>query len=317
MTCYSTEYERHWKADFGETRPFVWSEYGDIDHDGLPNWFEMYWFGKFGDMSTAAVADPKTIAPAGRRCCRSTLTRLTPQEAYSVCGASQVQPAGVVPGGPGSGCRRPRPGFHLRDQSGNDLDLAAARDQFKPHLVKNAWHGRPVIQFDGVQNSLLCRMPEGKRESIMVIAARSAPAEDQVNRIQEGHGNRLVSIPTTTKADYMGGVAIVVDNIGWWKGDVAVATCKANPASSPSSSASATWSEANPRLPWLELHGQSRRNPDLLPCPERRGRPESRVDSQTPVSVVKAGKTRPKLPLPNALRHLPTYPPLAQKVPTR
>ncbi|MBM4038861.1 MAG: hypothetical protein FJ290_10130 [Planctomycetes bacterium] len=28
-------------------------------HKDLPNWFEMYWFGKWGDMRTATVADPK------------------------------------------------------------------------------------------------------------------------------------------------------------------------------------------------------------------------------------------------------------------
>ncbi len=54
----SSEFARHWAADFGD-RPFqLYSEYGDIDGDGLPNWFEMYWFGHFGDMSTATAADP-------------------------------------------------------------------------------------------------------------------------------------------------------------------------------------------------------------------------------------------------------------------
>lgn len=44
--CWSTEEERHWKADFGDRPMFVYSEYGDADNDGLPNWFEMYWFTK-------------------------------------------------------------------------------------------------------------------------------------------------------------------------------------------------------------------------------------------------------------------------------
>jgi hypothetical protein len=58
--CISTEFERHWRLDFGdEAEPFVYSEYGDRDGDGLPNWFEMLWFGKFGDMRTAAVAEPE------------------------------------------------------------------------------------------------------------------------------------------------------------------------------------------------------------------------------------------------------------------
>jgi len=46
MVCYSTEFERHWKADFGDREPWHYSEYGDLDNDGLPNWFEMYWFTK-------------------------------------------------------------------------------------------------------------------------------------------------------------------------------------------------------------------------------------------------------------------------------
>ncbi len=33
-------------------------EYGDADGDGLPNWFEMYWFGKFLDYATCTAADP-------------------------------------------------------------------------------------------------------------------------------------------------------------------------------------------------------------------------------------------------------------------
>lgn len=58
-TCWSTEEQRLWKEDFGAQTPmFVYSEYGDADKDGLPNWFEMLWFGKFGDMSTATCARP-------------------------------------------------------------------------------------------------------------------------------------------------------------------------------------------------------------------------------------------------------------------
>ncbi len=58
MTCFSTEFERHWKADFGNTKPLLRGEYADDDGDGLPNWFEMYWFGKFLDYSTATAAKP-------------------------------------------------------------------------------------------------------------------------------------------------------------------------------------------------------------------------------------------------------------------
>jgi hypothetical protein len=46
LVCWSTEEERHWKADFGDKPMLLYSEYGDADGDGLPNWFEMYWFTK-------------------------------------------------------------------------------------------------------------------------------------------------------------------------------------------------------------------------------------------------------------------------------
>ncbi len=85
MVCWSTEEQRHWKADFGAAPPLLYSEYGDADGDGLPNWFEMYWFTKerafkpavsdapdellngpkqhpvtrWLDLSTAARVDPK------------------------------------------------------------------------------------------------------------------------------------------------------------------------------------------------------------------------------------------------------------------
>ncbi len=58
MVCYSSDFDAQWQTDFGSTPPFYYSENGDIDHDGLPNWFEMYWFGKFPDLRTAAVAKP-------------------------------------------------------------------------------------------------------------------------------------------------------------------------------------------------------------------------------------------------------------------
>lgn len=46
FVCWSSEEERLWKEDFGAAPPFWYSEYGDADNDGLPNWFEMYWFSK-------------------------------------------------------------------------------------------------------------------------------------------------------------------------------------------------------------------------------------------------------------------------------
>jgi hypothetical protein len=56
ITAISTECERLWNEDF-PGQPFPqWSEYGDLDRDGLPNWFEMYWFGKYNDLRTAGAA---------------------------------------------------------------------------------------------------------------------------------------------------------------------------------------------------------------------------------------------------------------------
>lgn len=59
MVCYSSEYERQWKIDFPNTPVEYFAEYGDADNDGLPNWFEMLWFGKLGDYTTATLANPQ------------------------------------------------------------------------------------------------------------------------------------------------------------------------------------------------------------------------------------------------------------------
>lgn len=61
MVCVSSEDVRQWKADFGDasTAPIQRGEYGDLDGDGLPDWFEMYWFGKsLADWPSATTADP-------------------------------------------------------------------------------------------------------------------------------------------------------------------------------------------------------------------------------------------------------------------
>jgi hypothetical protein len=66
-SCWSTEDERLWKEDFGDRPMEVYSEYGDVNSNGLPNWFEMLWFGKFGDMSTAnRCPDPNAATPSGK-----------------------------------------------------------------------------------------------------------------------------------------------------------------------------------------------------------------------------------------------------------
>lgn len=58
MICYSSEFDRLWEMDFPGTKPEPYAENGDDDNDGLPNWFEMLWFGKVGDFTTATGADP-------------------------------------------------------------------------------------------------------------------------------------------------------------------------------------------------------------------------------------------------------------------
>lgn len=59
FVAWSSEEERHWKSDFGPNKPmWIYSEYGDEDKDGLPNWFEMYWFGTWMDFSTQTQANP-------------------------------------------------------------------------------------------------------------------------------------------------------------------------------------------------------------------------------------------------------------------
>jgi hypothetical protein len=87
-TCWSTEEQRYWTADFGDQTPmFVFSEYGDIDGDGLPNWFEMFWYGKFGDLSTATAADPKTISPSGKTLLQHYLEQTDPTKPLEDLGA--------------------------------------------------------------------------------------------------------------------------------------------------------------------------------------------------------------------------------------
>jgi len=57
MVCFSSTFLEEWRTDFGDTPPLLYSENGDVDGDGLPNWFEMYYFGKFPDMATVSIAN--------------------------------------------------------------------------------------------------------------------------------------------------------------------------------------------------------------------------------------------------------------------
>ena len=54
----STSDAKSWEEDFPGAEYPPDDFYGDADGDGLPNWFEMYWFGTWRDFSTATTADP-------------------------------------------------------------------------------------------------------------------------------------------------------------------------------------------------------------------------------------------------------------------
>lgn len=58
MQAYGSNFAKEWRTDFPGTEPLVYSENGDRDGDGLPNWFEMLYFGRWPDMATATIADP-------------------------------------------------------------------------------------------------------------------------------------------------------------------------------------------------------------------------------------------------------------------
>lgn len=59
ISAFGTGFDEEWKRDFPGTAPEYYSENGDVDKDGLPNWFEMVYFGKFPQMRTAKSANPK------------------------------------------------------------------------------------------------------------------------------------------------------------------------------------------------------------------------------------------------------------------
>lgn len=58
MQAYGSNFVQEWRKDFPGTEPPAYSENGDADGDGLPNWFEMVYFGRWPRMETATVADP-------------------------------------------------------------------------------------------------------------------------------------------------------------------------------------------------------------------------------------------------------------------
>ncbi len=57
LAAYGSNYEEEWKLDFPDEPLYVYTENADADGDGLPNWWEMVYFGNFPRMSTATAAD--------------------------------------------------------------------------------------------------------------------------------------------------------------------------------------------------------------------------------------------------------------------
>ncbi len=84
MVCYSSEFDRHWRADFGDAKPFRYGEYADDDGDGLPNWFEMYWFSRERNFKPVASTSPDLLLegavehPVSRWLDFSTMTLIDP-----------------------------------------------------------------------------------------------------------------------------------------------------------------------------------------------------------------------------------------------
>lgn len=58
LVAFGTGYDDEWRLDFPDIEPEYYSENGDIDGDGMPNWYEMLFFGRFPDMSTAGAGAP-------------------------------------------------------------------------------------------------------------------------------------------------------------------------------------------------------------------------------------------------------------------
>lgn len=55
----SSEFQEHWNADFPDEPAFYAGEYADSDSDGLPDWYEMYWFhNRLLDWNVATSVEP-------------------------------------------------------------------------------------------------------------------------------------------------------------------------------------------------------------------------------------------------------------------
>ena len=59
LVGYGSNYDEEWARDFPGKPVERYAENGDADGDGLPNWFEMFYFGRYPYFDTATAADPK------------------------------------------------------------------------------------------------------------------------------------------------------------------------------------------------------------------------------------------------------------------
>ena len=57
LAAYGSNDAGEWAADFPGHAPLVYAENADDDGDGLPNWYEMVYFGRFPLVATATAAD--------------------------------------------------------------------------------------------------------------------------------------------------------------------------------------------------------------------------------------------------------------------
>ncbi len=58
LCAFSSDHDAQWSADFPGVPAIRYSEYADLDHDGLPNWFEMYWSHSWLDATAMTQLDP-------------------------------------------------------------------------------------------------------------------------------------------------------------------------------------------------------------------------------------------------------------------
>ncbi len=58
LYAYGSNFDEEWARDFPGVAPLKAAFYTDEDGDGMANWFEMLFFGRWNDMTTASCADP-------------------------------------------------------------------------------------------------------------------------------------------------------------------------------------------------------------------------------------------------------------------